>query len=102
MRSISSKITLREGKGKAEKKKQQGGRMEEKKAMIALLGFIFATLEIGFDKKNGLLGGRGQIYICISKNTSQKFMNLVRHGISTTFESLPCQSRNGRPFRSKL
>ena len=76
--------------------------MEEKKAMIALLGFIFATLEIGFDKKNGLLGGRGQIYICISKNTSQKFMNLVRHGISTTFESLPCQSRNGRPFRSKL
>ena len=50
MRSISSKITLSEGKGK-EKKKQKGGRMEEKKAMIALLGFIFATLEIGFDKK---------------------------------------------------
>ena len=50
MRSISSKITLSEGKGK-EKKKQKGGRMEEKKAMVALLGFIFATLEIGFDKK---------------------------------------------------
>ena len=45
MRSISSKITLSEGKGKAEKKKQQGGGMEEKKAMVALLGFIFATLE---------------------------------------------------------
>ena len=56
MRSISSKITLREGKGKEkEKKKQQGGRMEEKKAMIALLGFIFATLEIGFDKKKVFL-----------------------------------------------
>ena len=51
MHSISSKITLSEGKGKAEKKKQQGGGMEEKKAMVALLGFIFATLEIGFDKK---------------------------------------------------
>ena len=25
--------------------------MEEKKAMVALLRFIFATLEIGFDKK---------------------------------------------------
>ena len=46
MRSISSKITLSEGKGK-EKKKQKGGRMEEekKKAMAALLGFILATLE---------------------------------------------------------
>ena len=60
--------------------------MEEKKAMVALLGFTFATLEIGFDKKKSLLDGRGQIYLCISKNTSQKFMNLVRHGISTTFE----------------
>ena len=29
--------------------------MEEKKAMIALLGFIFATLEIGFDKKKVFL-----------------------------------------------
>ena len=103
MRSISSKITLSEGKGKAEKKKQQGGRMEEKKAMVALLGFIFATLEIGFDKKKVFLTEEVKyIYICISKNTSQKFMNLVRHGISTTFESLPFQSRNGRPFRSKL
>ena len=62
MRSISSKITLSEGKGK-KKKKQKGGRMEEKKAMVALLGFIFATLEIGFDKKKSLLDGRGQIYI---------------------------------------
>ena len=62
MRSISSKITLSEGKGK-EKKKQKGGRMEEKKAMVALLRFIFATLEIGFDKKKkSLLDGRGQIY----------------------------------------
>ena len=43
--------------------------MEEKKAMIALLGFIFATLEIGFDKKNGLLGGRGQIYIYAFRKT---------------------------------
>ena len=63
MRLISSKITLSEGKGKAEKKKQQGGGMEGKKAMVALLGFIFATLEIGFDKKKSLLDGRGQIYI---------------------------------------
>ena len=29
--------------------------MEEKKAMVALLGFIFATLEIGFDKKKVFL-----------------------------------------------
>ena len=81
--------------------------MEEKKAMVALLGFIFATLEIGFDKKKVFLTEEVKyiyiyIYICISKNTSQKFMNLVRHGISTTFESLPCQSRNSRPCRSKL
>ena len=39
--------------------------MEEKKAMVALLGFIFAALEIGFDKKKSLLDGRGQIYIYI-------------------------------------
>ena len=54
MLSISLKITLSEGKGKEkEKKKQQGGRMEDKrqKAMVALLGFILATLEIVFDKK---------------------------------------------------
>ena len=54
MLSISLKITLSEGKGKEkEKKKQKGGRMEEKrqKAMVALLGFILATLEIVFDKK---------------------------------------------------
>ena len=69
MRSISSKITLSEGKGKAEKKKQQGGGMEEKKAMVALLGFIFATLEIGFDKKKSLLDGRGQIYIYAFRKT---------------------------------
>ena len=51
MRSISLKITLSEGKGK-EKKKQKGGRLEEekkKKAMVALFGFILATLEIVFD-----------------------------------------------------
>ena len=29
--------------------------MEEKKAMVALLGFIFATLEIGFDLKKVFL-----------------------------------------------
>lgn len=46
MRSISSKITLSEGKGKEKKKterRKNGGRKE--KEMVALLGFILATLE---------------------------------------------------------
>ena len=32
---------------------------------------------------------KGNIY----QKTFPKFINLVRHGISTTFESLPCQGR---------
>ena len=49
---------INEGKGK-EKKKEQG---EEKKAMVALLVFIMATLEKGFGRKkllnaNGPFGG---------------------------------------------
>ena len=49
---------INEGKGK-EKKKERG---EEKKAMVALLVFIMATLEIGFGRKehldaNGPFGG---------------------------------------------
>ena len=49
---------VNEGKGK-KKKKERG---EEKKAMVALLAFIMATLEIGFGRKklldaNGPFGG---------------------------------------------
>ena len=36
------------------------------------------------------------------ENTFPKFMHLVRHGISTTFESLPCQSRVARQTLSNL
>ena len=70
MRSISSKITLSEGKGK-KKKKQKGGRMEEKKAMVALLGFIFATLEIGFDKKKKVFLTEEVKYMHFEKHISE-------------------------------
>ena len=81
MRSISSKITLSEGKGKAEKKKQQGGGMEEKKAMVALLGFIFATLEIGFDKKKVFLTEEVKyIYMHFEKHISEIYeFSSTRH-----------------------
>ena len=81
MRSISSKITLSEGKGKAEKKKQQGGGMEAKKAMVALLGFIFATLEIGFDNKKVFLTEEVKyIYMHFEKHISEIYeFSSTRH-----------------------
>ena len=41
---------------------------DKKKAMVALSGYILATLEIIFDKKKRLLDGRGQFGGNVFKN----------------------------------
>ena len=59
-----------EGKGK-EKNKERG---EEKKAMVALLGFIIATLEIIFGRKK-LLDAKGSFGDNVIKNPARYICN---------------------------
>ena len=55
---MSSNITPTKEKGGEKERARRKKRGEEKKAMVALLVFIMATLEIGFGRKK-LLDGRG-------------------------------------------
>ena len=59
-------VTKAKERRKRRARRRKGGK--EKKAMVAHLGFIMATLEIAFDRKKKLLDAKGPFGDNVFKN----------------------------------
>ena len=81
-----------EGKG-TEKKKKLGGRKEEKgkKAMVTLLVFVIATLEIVFGEKKKLLDAKGPFGDNLFKQSGQTYIAVFYLYLLHSNKAIQCQ-----------